>query len=329
MRGHLEYHLQRAVGGAHTLTARATDLAGNQSAASVALAITIDTSGGGDTAAPILQSFSSSSADGSYGPGASISITATFDEALRGDSTLTVVLDNGQSVVLAAVSGSTLTGTYTVGATGSAQDSADLTVGSISSASVFDLAGNEQTGTTVPAAPNNLGDTRDIVIDTTAPAALGIALDNDTGAAGDDAITSDGSYTVGGAETGALVEYSTNGTDWSATAPTAVEGANSISVRQTDAAGNVSPVSTLSFTLDTTGPTAPANLDLTDASDTGTSNSDDVTGDNTPTITGTAEVGSTVGLYDTNGTTLLGTAVAGAGGTWSITSSVLSDGAHR
>ena len=384
--------------GAHTLTARATDLAGNQSAASVALAITIDTSGGGDTAAPILQSFSSTSADGSYGPGASISITATFDEALRGDSTLTVVLDNGQSVVLAAVSGSTLTGTYTVGATGSAQDSADLTVGSISSASVFDLAGNQQTGTTVPAAPNNLGDTRDIVIDTTAPAALGIALDNDTGAAGDDAITSDGSYTVGGAETGALVEYSTNGTDWSATAPTPVEGTNSISVRQTDAAGNVSPVSTLSFTLDTTAPAAlgialdndtgvagddaitsdgsytvggaetgalveystnghglerdgadarrrgeqhqraadgcggqclagqhaelharhhrtdgARRLDLTEASDTGTSNSDDVTGDNTPTITGTAEAGSTVGLYDTNGTTLLGTAVAGRG----------------
>ena len=267
--------------GAHTLTARATDLAGNQSGASAGLVITVDTSGGGDTAAPILQSFSSSSADDSYGPGASINITATFDEALRADSTLTVVLDNGQSVVLAAVSGSTLTGTYTVGATGSAQDSADLTVGSISSASVFDLAGNQQTGTTVPAAPNNLGDSSDLVIDTTAPAAPGIALDNDTGVAADDAITNDGSYAVSGAEAGAVVEYSTNGTDWSTTAPTAIEGANSISVRQTDAAGNLSATGTLNFTLDPTAPTG--SVDLLPGSDTG-NDTDNITSDTTPTL---------------------------------------------
>ena len=33
-------------------------------------------------------------------------------------------------------------------------------------------------------------------------------------------------------------------------------------------------------------------------------------------------------LYDTNGTTVLGTAVADAAGNWTITSSLLSDGDH-
>ena len=41
-----------------------------------------------------------------------------------------------------------------------------------------------------------------------------------------------------------------------------------------------------------------------------------------------AEAGATVTLYDTNGTTVLGTAVAGASGNWTITSSPLSSGVH-
>ena len=41
-----------------------------------------------------------------------------------------------------------------------------------------------------------------------------------------------------------------------------------------------------------------------------------------------AEAGATVTLYDTNGTTVLGTAVADAAGNWTITSSLLSEGDH-
>ena len=45
-------------------------------------------------------------------------------------------------------------------------------------------------------------------------------------------------------------------------------------------------------------------------------------------VTGSgAEAGATVTLFDTNGTTVLGTAVADAAGNWTITSSLLSDGA--
>src|SRR4029453_6798733 len=49
--------------------------------------------------------------------------------------------------------------------------------------------------------------------------------------------------------------------------------------------------------------------------------------DTTLTLTGTAEAGSTVTIYDTNGTTVLGTGIA-TGGNYSITTSALSQGSH-
>ena len=105
------------------------------------------------------------------------------------------------------------------------------------------------------------------------------------------------------------------------------DGVKSVSANLNDAAGNSSTTSVLAVTLDTQAPAAPTGLDLDDASDTGSSNTDDITDDTTPTINGTAEADSLVTLYDTDGTTILGTATA-AGGTWSITSNVLADGAH-
>src|SRR5258707_1160078 len=62
---------------------------------------------------------------------------------------------------------------------------------------------------------------------------------------------------------------------------------------------------------------------------TGT-NTDNISNDTTPTVSGNgAEAGATVTLYDTNGTTVLGTAVADAAGNWTITSSPLFDGDHN
>ena len=71
---------------------------------------------------------------------------------------------------------------------------------------------------------------------------------------------------------------------------------------------------------------APSTPDLAAASDTGTSATDNITKDNTPTFTGTALAGSTVTIYD--GSTAVGSAIATAGGTYSITTSALSDGTH-
>ncbi|MBN1494913.1 S-layer homology domain-containing protein [Candidatus Peregrinibacteria bacterium] len=127
-----------------------------------------------DAQAPVLQSFTSTTLDGTYGPGMGINIRANYDETLVGGSLLTVTLDNGANVLLNNVAGSTVSGTYTIGATGSGEDSLDLTVASIVGASenVADLYGNTQTVSAVPGAPNNIADTSDIVIDTTAPTVI-------------------------------------------------------------------------------------------------------------------------------------------------------------
>ncbi|WP_423147935.1 Ig-like domain-containing protein [Rubrolithibacter danxiaensis] len=95
-----------------------------------------------------------------------------------------------------------------------------------------------------------------------------------------------------------------------------------------DAAGNAGGAGTTpSLTFDTKAPAAPSAPDLATGSDSGSSNSDNITTDTTPTFTGTAETGATITLYDTDGTTVLGSGTA-TGGNWSITSSALSAGAH-
>ncbi|HRQ80266.1 MAG TPA: putative Ig domain-containing protein, partial [Azospirillaceae bacterium] len=82
------------------------------------------------------------------------------------------------------------------------------------------------------------------------------------------------------------------------------------------------------YTLDNSAPNAPSAADMTAGTDSGSSNSDNLTNDTTPTFTGTAEANATVTLYDTDGTTVLGTATADGSGNWTITSSALSAGAH-
>ncbi|MBV2262926.1 MAG: cadherin domain-containing protein [Thauera sp.] len=147
----------------------------------------------------------------------------------------------------------------------------------------------------------------ELTVDTTAPVAPTVTLEADTGESGTDGITNSGAYTVSG-ETGATFEYSLDGTTWSTTAPTAAEGANTIQVRQTDVAGNVSPAATLAFTLDTTAPAAPViNAVATDNVVNGAENASLV-------ISGTGEAGATVKLAVTDQT-----AVVGSDGNWSIT----------
>jgi hypothetical protein len=87
------------------------------------------------------------------------------------------------------------------------------------------------------------------------------------------------------------------------------------------------PVATQGYVLDTTAPSAPAAPDLNAGSDTGSSSTDNITSDDTPALSGTAEAGSTVTLSSSlDGD--LGTATADGSGNWSITSSALTVGAH-
>ncbi|EHU9449206.1 Ig-like domain-containing protein, partial [Vibrio vulnificus] len=129
-------------------------------------------------------------------------------------------------------------------------------------------------------------------LDTTAPDAPQISLDTDSGSLADDFLTNKGDFTVAGTEEGATVEYFVNG-EWTTTAPTPVEGDNTIIVRQTDAAGNTSGSSTLTFTLDTTAPDAPRiSLDT----DSGSLADDFLTNKGDFTVAGTEE-GATVEYF--------------------------------
>lgn len=71
---------------------------------------------------------------------------------------------------------------------------------------------------------------------------------------------------------------------------------------------------------------APSVPDLLSSSDTGISNSDNITSDNTPTFSGTATAGYTVTLYSSG--SVVGTTTADGAGNWSITTTTLADGAH-
>ena len=118
--------------------------------------------------------------------------------------------------------------------------------------------------------------------------------------------------------------------------PALVEGGPStITVTPFDPAGNEGPATTFETTVDTTAPAAPASApDLTDASDTGISDSDDITADDTPTFTvECSEAGSTITLY--SDTPAPGTAVgthtcAGVGAeSVSVATPGLDDGVHN
>jgi len=147
--------------GEYAFDVQAVDKADNTTAVLTSDSVTLDQTG------PVLQSFSSPESDDIYGPGSSIALEASYDETLAPGSTITMELDNGVSVTLDSVSGNTLSGTYIVGTTGSGEDSADLTVSSISSESVMDALGNTRTDSDLPA--SNIEDTSDLEIDTTAP----------------------------------------------------------------------------------------------------------------------------------------------------------------
>lgn len=136
------------------------DASANNAAAFAGTGITLS-----DMAAPLLLSFTSSTGDGTYGPASVINITATYTETITGGS-IQVDLNSGKNdLVLSATSGdATLKGTYTVGATGSGENTTDLTVSNIDSNSATDGA-NSASSTALPATNIAVGSA--IVIDTT------------------------------------------------------------------------------------------------------------------------------------------------------------------
>lgn len=328
--------------GAHAITARAVDAAGNESPSSAPLNITIDTglpaaftvgavitSGGNvtsgfwnngntafDVTVPVandatltggtiqLQMKKASDSFSSLGSAASIGGGDLGDDVLINitEATLIVHASYGESEVLSF------------------------------RAIITDLAGNTRTGTVS-------GTT--LTVDTSipaAPAAPAMTSATDSGN-NSDAITNDATpdFTGSGLTNGnTLTLYSNvNGTigtglvsggGYTITSSALTEGAHDITATVSDPAGNVSTVSpVLSVVIDVTPPTAPSVPNLVDGSDLGTSNTDDVTNDTTPTFDGTATNGETVELVN-DGSTVVGSFVST--GTYTITASVLTAGAR-
>ncbi|HXD85475.1 MAG TPA: Ig-like domain-containing protein [Urbifossiella sp.] len=228
-----------AVEGLNTVLARQTDEAGNVSANSAALTFTLDTVANAPSLT-LMNDSGSSNVDSITNDGA-LSLTG-----VEGGAAVQYSTDNGANWTPTLTP---LEGTNNV------------------SVRQIDVAGNISIGS----------DTFTFVLDSTPPAALTIALSNDTGLSNIDLITSDGSLAAGNLETGSFLQFSTDGgTTWLSSF-SAVEGLNTVAVRQIDAAGNISVISSpLSFTLDITSPSAPG-VALTD--DSGQSSSDFITND--------------------------------------------------
>ncbi len=264
--------------------------------------------------------------------------SSTDDTTSNTTPTFTGTAEAGSTVKLYDTDGTTLLGTTTADGAGAWSITSSALVAGVHSLTVkaTDAAGNTSAASIALS----------VTIDATAPSAPSapdMAAGSDTGSSSTDDTTSTTTPTfTGTAEAGSTVKlYDTDGTTllgtttadgtgaWSITSSALVAGVHSLTVKATDAAGNTSAASiALSVTIDATAPNAPTAPDMTAGTDSGSSSTDDTTSNTTPSFTGTAEAGSTVTLYDTDGTTLLGTTTADGTGAWSITSSALGAGAH-
>jgi hypothetical protein len=141
-----------------------------------------------------------------------------------------------------------------------------------------------------------------------------------TGPAGDTVQLYAGTTLIGSAVAG-------DDGSWSITARQALAaGATTLFATATDADGNVSADSpTFALTIDTQTPDTPSAPVVAASSGDGTP---DETQSTTPTVTGIADAGDTVSVYD--GTTLIGATAATAAGTWSFTPATpLAVGVHH
>lgn len=286
-----------------------------------------------------------SGGSGVLNAGKVVALTVSFSSPVIVNTTggsPTLVLNDGGSASYASGSGSSaLLFSYTVAA---GQNTADLVVSSLSlnGATIRDGAGNaaDLSGAT------NYNAIGTLQIDTTLPAApTSLSLDptTDSGTVGD-GITNFSQVKIDGtAEAGSTVTlYDSNGTTvigtgvanattgaFAVTTSTLSSGNHIVTAKATDAAGNLSAGSAgYTVTISNTGLGAPTGLVLDTTTDSG-AKGDGITNFAQVKIDGTAAVGSTITLYDSNGTTVIGTGVANATtGAFGITTSTLTSGVH-
>jgi hypothetical protein len=298
----------------HTLTATATNSSGQTSVASAAVAITVDTKA---PAAPTITSDTVNSANQVVASG-----TAEANSTIK-------VYDGTTQVGTATTNAS---GAWTVTTAGLAAGTHALTAtatdvaGNVSAASapfdpVIGSSGSSGSGTsgsgTSGSGTSGTG--------TTAPVAPKIAsFSTDSGVAGDH-ITSDKTLTLDGtAVANSTVKVFDGATQlgsvtadasgaWHYTTAALPDGKHSFTATDTISGVTSKASAALDVTVDTVAPDAPILLS-------------DPTTHNRATVSGTAEAGSLVKLYE--GTTLLGTTTAASDGDWSVTTPNLKHGSH-
>ncbi|MBP1924339.1 hypothetical protein J2Z76_000192 [Sedimentibacter acidaminivorans] len=320
----------------------ATDNAGNSMTTSDTTNATVD------SVAPTVTDGNISISGASGTGGAYIigdTVTATWDDTGAGDnnsdiSSVTVDFSafGGGAAVSASNSSDAWTATYTI--TSGAVDATNLNV----IVTVTDNAGNSMT----------TSDTTNATVDSVAPTVTdgNISISGASGTGGayiiGDTVTATWDDTGAGDNNsdisnvivdfsafggGAAVSASNSSDTWTATytiVSGSMEGTNkNVSVTVTDNAGNSTTAADSSnSTIDNQSPSAPSRPDLSASSDTGISDTDNITYDTTPTIIGTAEAGSTVKLSSSlDG--LVGTVSADGSGNWSLATSTLTNGTHN
>lgn len=205
-----------------------------------------------DTAAPTVLSVTSSSADGHYRAGQSVQIQITFSENVWVSGSPELALNAGggsKAVYMSGTGTSTLNFLYTIAAT---QNSSKLNYPATSSltGTINDAAANAAV-LTLPVPSSSGLNSKNIVIDTTAPASP-VVSGISSGTFG-----SHQTFTISG-EAGATIEYtSNNGVSWSvySSAVLLTDGVYTVIARQIDQAGNQGPNTTpIVLTIDTVQP---------------------------------------------------------------------------
>ncbi len=305
--------------GVHSFTTTQTDAVGNTSVASASVAVTIDTTLPAATSALALDPGSDSGHGDGYTNDTRPALTGT---GLPGD---TVTLYDGSAAVGTAVVQPD--GTFSVGPSAALADGGHVftvtQTNGVGNTSVASAPLSLITKATPPTAPSpsldpagDSGVAGDGLTNVTHPALVG------TGVAGDSVTLYDAGVAVGTAVIGPNGQFSV------ASANALADGPHSLTVTETDLAGNVSaPSGAVAVTVATVLPALPAGLTLAPGSDSGVPG-DDLTSATRPTIIGTGAAGDTVLLYD--GATVVGTGTVAPDGTFAVApTAALADGVHR
>ena len=303
--------------GSYVVTAVAADASGNQSLVSAGFNVVIDT---GVPSAPVISAIDAD--------------TGSAVDSVTNDSTLVVSGAGAADTTLELFINAVAVGTALVDGSGNwSYDHSAVTLPDgvyTLTARSTDLAGN------VSAVSANF----DVTVDSVTPAVPTVSsITNDTGAASD-GITSDTTLMFNGvSEVSAVIDVyldaaylgstSADGSgDWiyNHTAAALADGDYTLSATATDLAGNLSAASTgFAITVDSTPPSAPVVLAITD--DSGTVG-DGITNDNTLVIGGTGDAGLSVEVF--LNAVSIGTQSIDGAGNWALdhTGTTLADASY-